>query len=271
MLGDKPGCTDACTIAKRHIVRSTRQECSAPISLVSVYRCKLGRRPSCWSRWWPYRNGCRSKPGGKHFDPTWARLASRRQCRSRRPTELLDPANYSDELYARALRPLVRFHSADANIFYLYTMVARGGVPLLSYSTQLRHPTCAQITSCAHPPTWNGSISGRNTKTTAGWTRSRPVRHTCILIFEQDDYGRFSHCGPRPSTIAKAATSGFVGVDFDLQYYFAQEARFAPSRLVSVIAAVILALGHRLPRGAVLLRHARLVCSSFTTFQSATA
>ena len=42
--------------------------------------------------------------------------------------KLLDPANYSDELYARALRPLVRFHSADPNIFYLYTMVDRDGV-----------------------------------------------------------------------------------------------------------------------------------------------
>src|SRR3954464_4284239 len=43
--------------------------------------------------------------------------------------KLLTPANYSDELYARALRPLVRFHSADPNIFYLYTMVNQGGVP----------------------------------------------------------------------------------------------------------------------------------------------
>ena len=41
--------------------------------------------------------------------------------------QLLDPANYSDELYARALKPLVRFHSANPDIFYLYTMVDRGG------------------------------------------------------------------------------------------------------------------------------------------------
>jgi hypothetical protein len=42
--------------------------------------------------------------------------------------QLLDPANYSDELYARALKPLVRFHSANPDIFYVYTMVDRGGV-----------------------------------------------------------------------------------------------------------------------------------------------
>jgi hypothetical protein len=35
---------------------------------------------------------------------------------------LLDPANYSDALYAEALKPLVHFHSADPNIFYVYTM-----------------------------------------------------------------------------------------------------------------------------------------------------
>ncbi|HKA99511.1 MAG TPA: hypothetical protein VKD02_01930, partial [Methyloceanibacter sp.] len=38
---------------------------------------------------------------------------------------LIDPKNYSDDLYKRALAPLVRLHSADPDIFYLYTMVDR--------------------------------------------------------------------------------------------------------------------------------------------------
>ena len=41
---------------------------------------------------------------------------------------LIDPKNYSDDLYKRTLEPLVRLHSADPDIFYLYTMVDRGGV-----------------------------------------------------------------------------------------------------------------------------------------------
>lgn len=41
--------------------------------------------------------------------------------------QLLDPANYTPELYARTLKPLVRFHSANPDIFYVYTMVERGG------------------------------------------------------------------------------------------------------------------------------------------------
>ena len=49
--------------------------------------------------------------------------------------QLLDPANYSDDLYARAVAPLVRVHSADPNIFYLYTMVDRGGVPYFVLDT----------------------------------------------------------------------------------------------------------------------------------------
>ena len=65
--------------------------------------------------------------------------------------QLLDPPNYSEELYARALKPLVRFHSADPEIFYIYTMVDRGGVahfvldtaksPELRTTHQLEPPT----------------------------------------------------------------------------------------------------------------------------------
>jgi hypothetical protein len=42
--------------------------------------------------------------------------------------KLLDPGNFTEELYAEALAPLVRLHSADPNIHYLYTMVERNGV-----------------------------------------------------------------------------------------------------------------------------------------------
>src|SRR5688500_11786709 len=39
--------------------------------------------------------------------------------------QLLDPAHYTPELYARTLEPLVRFHSANPDIFYVYTIVER--------------------------------------------------------------------------------------------------------------------------------------------------
>src|SRR5688572_26100318 len=40
---------------------------------------------------------------------------------------LLDPANYSPELYEQALAPLVKFHSAAPDATYVYTMMERDG------------------------------------------------------------------------------------------------------------------------------------------------
>lgn len=48
---------------------------------------------------------------------------------------LLDPKNYSDELYARALAPLVKFHSSAPDNFYVYTMADRDGVPYFILDT----------------------------------------------------------------------------------------------------------------------------------------
>src|SRR5512145_1113363 len=41
--------------------------------------------------------------------------------------QLLDPANKTPELYARTLAPLVRFHAAYPDIFYVYTMYEKNG------------------------------------------------------------------------------------------------------------------------------------------------
>lgn len=59
--------------------------------------------------------------------------------------------------------------------------------------------------------------------------------------YEQDDYGNFltAHA---PIYDSQGRYSGFVGVDFDLQYYFAQEARFRAIAIGSLVAGLILAL-----------------------------
>jgi len=152
---------------------------------------------------------------------------------------LLTPANYSDELYARALKPLVRFHSANHNIFYLYTMVDRDGVPYFVLDTaaspDLR--TDRQLRASAYmerfdlrkeyEDDWLDQIASGKTYVTPN--------------FEQDEYGDFltAHA---PIYDSKGRYSGFVGVDFDLQYYFAQEARFRAIAIGSLVAALILAL-----------------------------
>ena len=153
--------------------------------------------------------------------------------------KLLDPANYSDELYARALSPLVRFHSADPNIFYLYTMVDRGGVTYFVLDTAASPAlrTSNKLRASAYMERFDlrkEYEDDRLQQIAAGKTY---VNST----FEHDDYGDFltAHA---PIYDSEGRYSGFVGVDFDLQYYFAEEARFRTIAIGSVIAALIVAL-----------------------------
>ncbi len=151
--------------------------------------------------------------------------------------KLLDPANYSDELYARALAPLVRFHSADPNIFYLYTMVDRGGVAYFVLDTaaspDLR--TDHKLRASAYMEQFDLHEEYKND----GWLDQIAAGKTYVNpSFEQDDYGDFLSA-TSPIYDSEGRYSGFVGVDFDLQYYFAQEARFRAIAINSLIAALI--------------------------------
>ena len=56
------------------------------------------------------------------------RAACRKRCRWRSAPSVARPCQLQRRTLSRALEPLVRFHSANPNIFYLYTMVDRGGV-----------------------------------------------------------------------------------------------------------------------------------------------
>jgi diguanylate cyclase (GGDEF)-like protein len=151
--------------------------------------------------------------------------------------KLLDPANYSDELYARALAPLVRFHSADPNIFYLYTMVDRGGVAYFVLDTaaspDLR--TDHKLRASAYMEQFDLHEEYKND----GWLDQIAAGKTYVNpSFEQDDYGDFLSA-TSPIYDSEGRYSGFVGVDFDLEYYFAQEARFRAIAINSLIAALI--------------------------------
>jgi diguanylate cyclase (GGDEF)-like protein len=153
--------------------------------------------------------------------------------------KLRDPANYSDELYARALSPLVGFHSADPNIFYLYTMVDRGGIPYFVLDTAASPAlrTTHQLRASAYMERFDISKKYED-----DWLQQIAAGKTYVTpTFEHDDYGDFltAHA---PIYDSKGSYSGFVGVDFDLQYYFAQEARFRAIATGSLVAALIVAL-----------------------------
>jgi diguanylate cyclase (GGDEF)-like protein len=151
--------------------------------------------------------------------------------------KLLDPASYSYELYARALEPLVRFHSADPNIFYLYTMVDRGGVAYFVLDTaaspDLR--TDHKLRASAYMERFDLREEYKHD----GWLDQIAAGKTYVNpTFEQDDYGNFLSA-TSPIYDSEGRYSGFVGVDFNLQYYLAQEARFRDIAIDSLLAALI--------------------------------
>ena len=179
--------------------------------------------------------------------------------------KLLDPTNYSDELYARALKPLVRFHSADPNIFYLYTMVDRGGVAYFVLDTaaspDLR--TDHKLRASAYMERFDLREEYKNDD----WLDQLAAGKTYVnRTFEQDDYGDFLSA-TSPIYDSEGRYSGFVGVDFDLQYYFDQDAFFY-HRDWQPGGCTGHGIGDRLPSSAVLLRHARSYAAALREFNS---
>lgn len=151
--------------------------------------------------------------------------------------QLLDPANYTPDLYEKALAPLVRFHSAAPDIAYVYTMVERGGKsffvldtaasPALVTRRQLRASSYMEPfeTLDKEPdPDWLERIG-------AGQTYVYPK-------FLHDEYGYFLS-GHTPIFDSAGRYSGFVGVDFDIDFYLQREARFRSISIGSLLAALI--------------------------------
>ena len=153
--------------------------------------------------------------------------------------QLLDPANYSTDLYARALKPLVRFHSANSDLFYVYTMAVRDEVPYFildtAASADLRTKYHLRASGYMQPFKLRKEYED-------GWLDQIASGKTYVTPnYEQDDYGYFltSHV---PIYDSQGRYSGFVGVDFDLQYYLAEEARFRVIEAGSVAVAALAAL-----------------------------
>ena len=138
---------------------------------------------------------------------------------------LLDPANYSAELYATALKPLVRFHSANSDLFYVYTMVDRDRTPYFILDTA----TSGDLVTKNHLRASGYMEPFKLQQTYADdWLDQIAAGKTYVTpTYEHDDYGYFltAHV---PIYDSHGAYSGFVGVDFDLGYYLAEEARFQP-------------------------------------------
>jgi diguanylate cyclase (GGDEF)-like protein len=159
--------------------------------------------------------------------------------------QLLEPANHTPQLYARALVPLVRFHSADPDIFYVYTMVERGGKTYFVLDTAAspelvkRH----QLRASAYMEPFDNSEKEPD----PDWLQQIAAGKTYVYPrFVPDEYGDFLS-GHTPIYDGQGRYSGFVGVDYDLQYHLARERTFRLITIgtlaVSLLLAVVLGYG----------------------------
>jgi len=153
--------------------------------------------------------------------------------------QLLDPANYSPELYNQALKPLVRFHSANPEMFYVYTMVERDGGTFFVLDTAASPDlhTGRKLRASAYMERFE-----LRKEYESDWLQQIAAGNTWVTpTFQQDDYGDFL-TAHKAIFDSQNRYAGFVGVDFDLQYYLAQEARFRKIGTWSLIAALVASL-----------------------------
>jgi diguanylate cyclase (GGDEF)-like protein len=153
--------------------------------------------------------------------------------------QLLDKANYSDDLYQRALSPLVSFHSATPELYYVYTMVDQGGVAAFvldtAQSPQLK--TARKLTASGYLEAFD-----LRSEYASDWLQQIASGKAWVTPeFQHDDYGYFLS-GHAPIYDSQHRYSGFVGVDFDTAYYQEQEQRFKWIGIGSVLAATLISL-----------------------------
>jgi diguanylate cyclase (GGDEF)-like protein len=154
--------------------------------------------------------------------------------------QLLDPANYTPDLYEKALAPLVRFHSAAPDVSYVYTMVERDGKSFFVLDTvasaQLKTTRKLRASSYMEP------FETIDKEPDADWLQRIASGETYVYPdFLNDEYGYFLS-GHTPIFDSSGRYSGFVGVDFDIDYYLEREARFRAISIWTLLAALVSAI-----------------------------
>lgn len=154
--------------------------------------------------------------------------------------QLLDPANYTPELYERTLDPLVKFHAADPEIFYVYTMVERNGKSYFIVDTAASSKLASRRNLRASA--YMEPFETLDPEPDADWLKRIAAGKTYVYPrFMHDEYGYFLS-GHAPIFDSQGRYSGFVGVDFDLQYYLEREAKLQAISIGTLVAALLIAL-----------------------------
>jgi len=154
--------------------------------------------------------------------------------------QLLDPQNYTPELYEQALAPLVRFHSAAPDVAYVYTMMERDGKSFFVLDTaasdRLQTQRKLRASSYMEP------FETIDKEPESDWLQRIASGQTYVYPnFLHDEYGYFLS-GHTPIFDSQGRYSGFVGVDFDLDYYLQREASFRAISIGTLTAALLAAL-----------------------------
>ncbi len=153
--------------------------------------------------------------------------------------QLIDPVTYSDDLYHRTLAPLVRLHSADDNLFYVYTMVERNGVAyfVLDTAASPALKTRHSLQASAYMELFRVYDENQD-----GWLDQIRAGTTYVYPrYQRDDYGYFLS-GHTPIYDSAGRYVGFVGIDYDLNYYLARETEFRWISFGSALAVLLLSL-----------------------------
>lgn len=153
--------------------------------------------------------------------------------------KLLDPNQFDQDLYDRALAPLVKLHSASPDIFYVYTMVANGDKTNFVLDTA----NSKSLVTDQHlqASKYMESFVVRK-EYESDWLQQLAAGKPWVTpSFQKDDYGNFL-TGHAPIFDSQRNYVGFVGVDFNLEYYLAQEASFRSIVLASLASALVMAL-----------------------------
>ena len=149
-------------------------------------------------------------------------------------------AGGADEtLRKQAVQQLLRLHTAWPEAFYVYTMGARDGQAFFVLDT-------AQDAGFAQRRGLRASgylePFKLRSEYASNWLEELAAGRTFVNPdFQHDDYGYFM-TGHAPIFDGAGQTAGFVGVDFDLNYYLTEEARFRRIELASILGAILLSL-----------------------------
>lgn len=151
--------------------------------------------------------------------------------------ELLDPGRYTPALYDRVVEPLARFHAASPGIIHAYTLVERAGRPYFVVDT-----TASRALATRRAPSYLEEFRLVDEERDARWLERIAHGETWVAPgFRQHEYGHLL-AAYTPIYDSEGRYSGFVGVDYDVQAYLAQEAEFRVLFTGTLSAAMMVAI-----------------------------